>query len=69
MLSQQEEDDLITRCEDNIKRGQFNQTNSKLKPYIINYRQRGFKFHQDKVIVSINLVDFSAILVIVCHQE
>ena len=48
----QEEEELIRRCEDGIKQGQFNQTNGRLKPQIMSYRTRGVKFLNDKVVVS-----------------
>ena len=51
IMSSQEEDELIRRCEDGIKQGQFNQTNGRLKPQIMAYRQRGIKFQNDKVVV------------------
>ena len=54
IMSSQEEDELIRRCEDGIKQGQFNQTNGRLKPQIMAYRQRGIKFQNDKVVVSKN---------------
>ena len=52
LLSAAEEEELIKKCEENIKQGQFNVTNKNIKPTIQSYRQRNIKFHKDQMIVS-----------------
>ena len=52
LLSAAEEEELIKKCEENIKQGQFNVTNKNIKPTIQSYRARNIKFHKDQMIVS-----------------
>ena len=52
LLSAAEEEELIKKCEENIKQGQFNVTNKNIKPTIQSYRSRNIKFHKDQMIVS-----------------
>ena len=52
LLSAEQEDALIQKCEDNIKKGQFNSTIKEIKPIVLNYRSRNLKFHRKDTIVS-----------------
>ena len=54
VLSLQEEQDTIRKCEENIRQGQFNVTNQKIKPLIMQYRNKNIKFHSSNIIVSRN---------------
>ena len=51
-MTPEQEDALIQKCEDNIKRGQFNSTIKEIKPIVLAYRSRNQKFHRKDTIVS-----------------
>ena len=51
-LTAADEDELIQKCEDNIKRGQFNSTIKEIRHIVLSYRARSAKFHRPALLIT-----------------